>query len=199
MIEQDSMMDDSLTENRLLKWSGKLILMMKDDNLQQNIDILNDREERIHRSVSTLKLSPSDKRFIIRTISSTIDKLSYTKQEMEQELFYKIMMMEKILQQRMDFNKKSGILNEPKFNRHNCVSTDFDVAINKKFTINLHKMEKTENRKQNLCYLLWLPNTSIHGYVVHFAYMAVYNRPHPLSGLLFCAKKKRKLTMEKTR
>ena len=160
MIEQDSMMDDSLTENRLLKWSGKLILMMKDDNLQQNIDILNDREERIHRSVSTLKLSPSDKRFIIRTISSTIDKLSYTKQEMEQELFYKIMMMEKILQQRMDFNKKSGILNEPKFNRHNCVSTDFDVAINKKLTINLHKMEKTENRKQNLYVIFY-------GYLTH--------------------------------
>ena len=150
MIEQDSMMDDSLTENRLLKWSGKLILMMKDDNLQQNIEIINDREERIHRSVSTLKLSPSDKRFIIRTISSTIDKISYTKQEKEQELFYKIMMMEKILQQRMDFNKKSGILNKTKISRHNCVSTDFNVAINKKFSIKLHKMEEAENRKQNL-------------------------------------------------
>ena len=69
------MMDDSL------KWSGKLILMMKGDILRRNINILNDREERIHRSVSTLKLNPSDKRFIIRTISSTIDKISYTKQE----------------------------------------------------------------------------------------------------------------------
>ena len=144
------MMDESLTENRLLKWSGKLILIMKGDSLQQNINILNDREERIHRSVSTLKLSPYDRRFIIRTISSTIDNISYTKQEKEQELFYKIMMMEKILQQRMDFNKKSGILNKTKISRHNCVSTDFDVAISKKFTINLHKMEKTENRKQNL-------------------------------------------------
>ena len=55
------MMDNSLTENRLLKWSGKLILIMKGDNLQQKINILNDREERIHKSVSTLKLSPSDK------------------------------------------------------------------------------------------------------------------------------------------
>ena len=144
------MMDESLTENRLLKWSGKLILIMKGDSLQQNINILNDREERIHRSVSTLKLSPYDRRFIIRTISSTIDKISYTKQEKEQELFYKIMMMEKILQQRMDFNKKSGILNKTKISRHNCVSTDFNVAINKKFSIKLHKMEKTENRKQNL-------------------------------------------------
>ena len=144
------MMDESLTENRLLKWSGKLILIMKGDSLQQNINILNNREERIHRSVSTLKLSPYDRRFIIRTISSTIDKISYTKQEKEQELFYKIMMMEKILQQRMDFNKKSGILNKTKISRHNCVSTDFNVAINKKFSIKLHKMEKTENRKQNL-------------------------------------------------
>ena len=68
---------------------------MKGDNLQQKINILNDKEERIYKSVSTLKLSPSDKRFIIRTISSTIDKINYTKQEKEQELFYKIMMMEK--------------------------------------------------------------------------------------------------------
>ena len=53
------------------------------------IDILNNKEERIHNCVSTLKLSPSHKRFIIRTISSSIDKISYTKQEKEQELFYK--------------------------------------------------------------------------------------------------------------
>ena len=144
------MMDNSLTENRLLKWSGKLILIMKGNNLQQKINILNDREERIHKSVSTLKLSPSDKRFIIRTISSTIDKINYTKQEKEQELFYKIMMMENKLQQRMDDNKKSGILNKTKISRHNCVSTDFNVAINKKFSIKLHKMEEAENRKQNL-------------------------------------------------
>ena len=100
--------------------------------------------------MSTLKLSPSDKRFIIRTISSTIDKINYTKQEKEQELFYKIMMMENKLQQRMDDNKKSGILNKTKISRHNCVSTDFNVAINKKFSIKLHKMEEAENRKQNL-------------------------------------------------
>ena len=77
------------------------------------IDILNNKEERIHNCVSTLKLSPSDKRFIIRTICSSMDKIINTKQETKQELFYKIMMMEKILRKQMDLhnnNKKTGIL-----------------------------------------------------------------------------------------
>ena len=84
------MMDNSLTENRLLKWSGKLILIMKGDSLQQNINILNDREERIHRSVSTLKLSPYDRRFIIRTISSSIDKLVIQNKKRNKNYFTKL-------------------------------------------------------------------------------------------------------------
>ena len=97
------MMDDSL------KWSGKLILMMKGNILQQKINILNKEEEEIHKCVSTLKLSPENKKFIIRTIGSSIDKFDkfdITKQETEQELFYKIMMMQKLLQQRMDLHKE---------------------------------------------------------------------------------------------
>ena len=100
--------------------------------------------------MSTLKLSPSDKTFIIRTISSSIDKISYTKQEKEQETFYKIMMMEKILQQRMDLHEKTGILSKTEQRLHNCVSTDLEVAINRTFTIELHKIEKTEIRKLQL-------------------------------------------------
>ena len=34
---------------------------MKDNILRQKIDILNEKEEIIHKCVSTLKLSPSDK------------------------------------------------------------------------------------------------------------------------------------------
>ena len=138
------MMNDSL------KWSGKLVLMMKGDILRQKINILNESEERIHESTSTLKLRPSDKRFIIKTITDTIDKIDYTRQEKEQELFYKIMMMEKILQQRMDLHKKTGICNKTERNWHNCVSTDLDVALNRKFTIKLNNIEKTEIRKLNL-------------------------------------------------
>ena len=172
------MMDNSLTENRLLKWSGKLILMMKGNNLQQNINILNDREERIHRSVSTLKLSPSDRRFIIRTISSTIDKISYTKQEKEQELFYKIMMMEKILRQRMDLHKKTGILSKTDKNWHNCVSTNLEVAINKKFTTKLNSSD-IDNKWVKQYYQLIIENWdkfSLHKYDVgHTPYWKLHN------------------------
>lgn len=141
------MMDDSL------KWSGKLILMMKGNSLQQKINILNKKDEKIHKCVSTLKLSPDDKKFIIGTITSTIDKFDkfvVTKQQTEQELFYKIMMMQKMLQQRMDIHKNYGTLTKTEQKLLNCVSTNLEVAINRKFNIKLDNLEKAEMRKQNL-------------------------------------------------
>ena len=66
---------------------------------------------------------------------------------------YKTMMMEKILRQQFELqekllrqkfelhnnNKKTGILSKTEKNLHNCVSTDLDVAINRKLPSNYIK------------------------------------------------------------
>ena len=60
------------------------------------------------------------------------------------------MMMEKTLQQKMDLhnNKKTDILSNTEQKTQNCVSTNLDVAVNKKIIDKSHDIEKTENRKQ---------------------------------------------------
>ena len=191
------MMDDSL------KWSGKLILMMKGNILQQKINILNKKEEEIHKCVSTLKLSPENKKFIIRTIGSSIDKfdkLDITKQETEQELFYKIMMMQKLLQQRMDLHKDPGTRSKTEQRLLNCVSKNLNVAINKKFTIKLDILENTEMRKQDLYVNLYgnltYPHMETHYispkwlYIINRTYHTDYN---PIQ----CKRKKRESSPER--
>ena len=64
-----------------------------------------------------------------------------------QELFYKIMMMSKILQQKNDpsSNKETPILSKTRSKIENCVSTNLTVAVNSKIIthiITLDKMKK---------------------------------------------------------
>ena len=74
---------------------------------------------------------------------------------------YKTMMMEKIVRQQFELqerllqqkfklrnNNKSGILSNTELKTQNCVSTNLDVAVNKRIIDKLHNIEKTENRKQ---------------------------------------------------
>ena len=61
-------------------------------------------------------------------------------------------MMEKILQQRMDLHKKTGILSKTEQRLHNCVSTDLDVAINRKLPSNYIKQ-----KKQKLDFIIRIP------------------------------------------
>ena len=72
---------------------------------------------------------------------------------------YKTMMMEKtvrqqfesqerLLQQKCELrNNNYGILNNTEQKTENCVSTNLDVAVNKKIIGKSHDVEKTENRK----------------------------------------------------
>ena len=70
------------------------------------------------------------------------------------------MMMEKIVRQQFELqerlsqqkcelrnNNKSGILSNTEQKTENCVSTNLDVAVNKKIIGKSHDVEKTENRK----------------------------------------------------
>ena len=59
---------------------------------------------------------------------------------------------ERLLQQRFEGheNNKTGILSNTELKTQNCVSTNLDVAINKKIITKSHDIEKTEYRKLTL-------------------------------------------------
>ena len=62
-------------------------------------------------------------------------------------------LQDKLLRQRFELNnnnKKYGILSDTKKTLQNCVSTNLDVAVNKKIISKSHDIEKTEYRKQKL-------------------------------------------------
>ena len=76
---------------------------------------------------------------------------------------YKTMMMEKTVRQQFESqerlsqqkcelrnNNNSGILSNTEQKTENCVSTNLDVAVNKKIISKPHDVEKTENRKLTL-------------------------------------------------
>ena len=76
--------------------------------------------------------------------------------ETRQELFYKIMMMRKILRQKNDpsSNKKTPILSKTRSKIENCVSTNLTVAINSKIIKHIITPDKIKKiitcRKQKL-------------------------------------------------